>query len=73
LEPITGGSLGTVTLILPTPRRVIGHTLAYLSCQRLTIPAGAIVSAYLDPSSEGYHEIITPDAGPSDAGDPEVP
>jgi hypothetical protein len=73
LEAITSGSLGTATLILPTPRRVIGYGLAYLSCQRLTIPAGAIVSAYHDASSEGYYEIITPDAGPSDAGDPETP
>lgn len=73
LQAITSGSLGTATLILPTPRRVIGYGLAYLSCQRLTIPAGAIVSAYYDPSSEGYYEIITPDAGPSDAGEPEIP
>jgi hypothetical protein len=71
VNAIASGSLGTITLLGPPPQRVVGYGQAILRAQRLTIPAGALVPLFRDSTRNNFWSIITPDAGPSDAGDPE--
>lgn len=71
VNAIASGSLGTIRLIGPPPQRVVAYGQAILRAQRLTIPAGAIVPLARDSTRGNFWSIITPDAGPSDAGDPE--
>ena len=70
----TGGALGTVTMLLPTPLRVIEIGRVVLRAYRYWLLARSVVRARLIDQQHGLYEIIIPaDIGASDAPAPDDP
>lgn len=70
----TGGVLGTVTMLLPAPLRVVAIGRVVLRAYRYWLLARSVVRARLIDQQHGLYEILIPaDIGASDAPAPDDP
>jgi len=70
----TGGDLGTVTMLLPSPLRVVAIGRVVLRAYRYWLLARSLVRARLiDQQHELYEIVIPADIGASDAPAPDAP
>lgn len=74
LQSITSGSLGTITLLLPTPLRVVGTARAVLRAHNISLAKGNVVRLRRSDEANDFWEIQHPaDVGPPQWFNPVTP